>query len=112
MLKRQLGRHAARTISILVCTWGLTAVAAPSDVVVVSKADLEFPREAVQAGADSGKVKARLTIDGSGEVTRVEIVEANPRRVFDRAVTKSLSQWRFNAGDANRSYDISLDFKR
>ena len=112
MLKRQFGRLATRSVSILVCTWGFTAWAASSDVIVVSKADLEFPREAVQAGADSGKVKARLTIDGSGEVTRVEIVEANPRRVFDRAVTKSLSQWRFNSGDANRQYDISLDFKR
>ena len=56
--------------------------------------------------------QARVTIDQGGEVTRVEIVEANPRRLFDRAVTKALSQWRFNAGDANRSYDIDLDFKR
>lgn len=112
MLKRHLGLLAMRSVSILVCAWGLTATAAPSDVVVVSKAELEFPREAVQAGADSGRVKARLTIDGTGEVTRVEIVEANPRRVFDRAVTKSLSQWRFNSGDSNRQYDISLDFKR
>jgi protein TonB len=112
MLKRRIGRIAARSVTVFVCTWGLTAVAAPSDVIVVSKADMEFPREAVQAGAEKGKVRARLTIDGSGEVTRVEIVEANPRRVFDRAVTKSLSQWRFNNGDANRSYDIELDFKR
>ena len=112
MMKRMSGRFHARFAAIALAAWGFSAYAGPADVVVVSKADLEFPREAVQAGAEKGRVKAKLTIDQSGEVTRVEIVEANPRRVFDRAVTKSLSQWRFNPGDANRSYDIDLDFKR
>src|SRR5437870_4690162 len=92
----------ARLLAMAACAWAFAATAAPSDAVIVSKADLEFPREAVQAGADSGRVKARLTIDQSGEVTRVEILEAQPRRLFDRAVTKSLSQWRFNPGKDGR----------
>lgn len=88
------------------------AAAASNEAVIVSKAELEFPREAVQAGAERGRVRARMTIDTAGEVTRVEIIEASPRRVFDRAVIKSLSQWRFNAGEGGRQYEIDVDFKR
>ena len=76
----------------------------------VSKVDPEFPREAQLASVDKGRVKARLTIDATGEVTRVDIVEANPRRVFDRAVTRSLSQWRYEAGPAGRTVEVDLDF--
>ena len=77
----------------------------------VSKVDPEFPREAQLASVDKGRVKARLTIDAAGEVTRVDIVDANPRRVFDRAVTRSLSQWRYEPGAAGRTVDVELDFK-
>ena len=100
----------ARVVAMAAAAWSISAFAA--DPVIVSRSDLEFPREAVQAGADKGRVKARLTIDRAGEVTRVEIVEANPRRIFDRAVTKSLSQWRFNPGSGERHYEIDVDFKR
>jgi periplasmic protein TonB len=97
----------------LLVSSSLCALAAPSDLVqVVSRIDPEFPREATQAGADKGRVKARMTISGSGEVTRVEIVEATPRRLFDRAVVKTLSQWKFNNGNDGRQYDIDVDFHR
>lgn len=88
-----------------------TALAA-SDTTLVSRVEPQFPREAIVAGADAGRVKARLSIDASGDVTRVEIVEANPRRLFDRAVVSSLSQWRFNAGADARTYEIDIDFHR
>ena len=74
--------------------------------------DPEFPREAISAGADAGKVKARMTIDASGEVTRVEIIDAQPRRLFDRAVVKTLSQWRFTPGSDGRSMEIDVNFRR
>jgi periplasmic protein TonB len=79
---------------------------------LVSKVDPEFPREAVQAGVNKGIVKARMTIDGTGEVTRVEVLDAQPRRVFDRAVVKTLSQWRFNPGNAGRLVEIDVNFTR
>ena len=88
------------------------AAFAASDATVVSKVDPEFPREAVQAGADRGLVKARMTVDGTGEVVRVEILDAQPRRVFDRAVIKTLSQWRFNAGSNGRTVEIDINFTR
>jgi protein TonB len=79
---------------------------------LVSRVDPEFPREAVQAGAEKGNVKARMTLDGNGNVTRVEIDEANPRRVFDRAVVRALSQWRFSDGPSGRTVESEVEFKR
>lgn len=88
------------------------AAAAANDAQLVTRVNPEFPREAVQAGVDRGIVKARMTIDANGEVTRVEVLEANPRRVFDRAVVKTLSQWRFNSGTSGRLVEIDVNFSR
>jgi periplasmic protein TonB len=112
MRRNHQGLGLRALVALAFCATALAVQAGPSDATVVSKADLDFPREAVQANVDKGKVKAKLTIDAGGEVTRVDIINAEPRRVFDKAVTRSLSQWRFNAGDANRSYEIELEFKR
>ncbi|QJR15030.1 TonB family protein [Usitatibacter palustris] len=78
----------------------------------VSRVEPEFPREAVQAGVDKGTVKAKLTIDGDGQVSRVEILDANPRRIFERAVVRALSQWKFSAGAAGRHAEVDLNFSR
>ena len=59
---------------------------------VVSKVEPEFPHEANRAGADKGTVRARVRLDGTGEVARVEVLQAVPRRLFDRAVIRTLSQ--------------------
>jgi protein TonB len=86
------------------------AAAAPTRL--VTRVDPEFPREAVLAGAASGNVKARVTLDATGSVTRVDVVEAVPRRVFDRAVTRALTQWKYNEGAPGRTVDIEIEFKR
>jgi protein TonB len=87
-----------------------TATAAATKL--ISRVDPDFPREAVQAGVEKGNVKARMTLDETGAVTRVEVVEAMPRRVFDRAVVRALTQWRFNEGAAGRTVDTEVDFHR
>jgi protein TonB len=91
-----------------------TTIPAPTPLAakLLSRVDPDFPREAVQAGAEKGNVKARLTLDGNGNVTRVDVVEANPRRVFDRAVVRALSQWRFSDGPSGRTVETEIDFKR
>ena len=106
----------ARTTSRLavgLCAWAISLTAAgPNDATLLAKVEPEFSREAIQAGADKGLVKARMTLDGSGEVTRVEILEANPRRLFDRAVVRTLSQWRFSGGSDGRMVEIDVNFRR
>jgi protein TonB len=95
-----------------VLAMSFAARAASGDATLVTRVEPEFPREAMQAGADRGKVKARMTLDPAGEVTRVEIIEATPRRLFDRAVVKTLSQWKFNSGADGRLVEIDVDFHR
>ena len=106
------GARFVRFAALAACVGALSSGAFAADAQLVSKVDPEFPREAVQAGADKGIVKARMTVDGSGEVVRVEIVDAQPRRVFDRAVVKTLSQWRFNTGASGRTVEIDINFTR
>jgi len=102
-----------KVLAVLALTgFSLAAFAASADAQVVSKVEPEFPREAVVAGVEKGLVKARMTIDGTGEVTRVEVLESQPRRIFDRAVVKTLSQWRFNTGAAGRLVEIDVNFAR
>src|ERR1700748_1646643 len=102
MLRTRKLNAIKRPAALFAFAAAMAVQAAPAELTPVSRVTPEFPREAISAGADSGKVRARMTIDASGEVTRVEVIEANPRRVFDRAVVKTLSQWKFPAGADNR----------
>lgn len=106
-LIRTLARRAA--CGLCAAALGLPALAEPH---VVQRVQPEFPHEAIRAGVDHGTVKARMTVDGSGEVTRVEILDAAPRRLFDRAVVSTLSQWKFDPGADKRTVEIDVDFQR
>ena len=88
--------------------------AAPVDTTprLLSRVEPDFPGEAYRAGIDQGIVRARMTLDNAGNVTKVDIVEAQPRRVFDRAVVRALSQWRFNEGASGRTVESEIAFKR
>ncbi len=83
------------------------AVAAPK---VVKKVPPEFPREAAQKGISTGSVKAKLTIEADGHVSDVEILEAEPKRVFDRAVKTALMDWKFEPGEKG-THEVKLVFK-
>jgi len=72
----------------------------------------EFPKEAITEGVTSGIVKARVTLDGSGKVTGIEILDAQPRRVFDRAVRAALWRWQYEPGAPNRTADVEVAFAR
>ena len=85
---------------------------APVKLVPVSREAPEFPREAIAQGVESGTVKARLTIDAQGNVTGVDIIDASPHRVFDRAVRSALARWQFQPGSAGRSTTVDVAFKR
>ena len=54
----------------------------------------DYPRKAVRAGQE-GWVRLAFTITPSGSVTDVVVVDAQPRRVFERSAQRALEQWRF-----------------
>ncbi|MGH8798791.1 MAG: TonB family protein [Casimicrobiaceae bacterium] len=69
-----------------------------------------YPREAIRAQVAKGRVVARLDVDEKGLVTAVHIIESEPPRVFDREVTRALSQWKFQ-GDGDRYIaEIEVNF--
>ena len=89
----------------------LLSVAAHASPKVVKKVPPEFPREATQKGVNAGSVKAKILIDGDGKVTGVEILEAEPKRIFDRAVTNALMEWRFEGTGEKQTHEVKLVFK-
>ena len=89
-------------------TLALSAHAAPK---VVKKVPPEFPPEAARQSISAGSVRAKMSIDPDGKVSAVEILEAEPRRVFDKAVTRALMEWRFEASGEKQTHEVKLVFK-
>lgn len=96
---------------LAVCALALSLAAQASTPKVIKKVPPEFPREAAQQAISSGVIRAKMAIDAEGKVTEVTIVEAEPRRVFDRAVTRALMDWRFEPSGEKQSHEVKLVFR-
>jgi protein TonB len=100
---------------VVIASAAPTARPAPevsSLVTVLSRQQPDFPRDAARQGVESGSVRARITINGGGDVSNVTIIQARPLRVFDRSVVSALSLWKFNPGADGRTYDTEVSFAR
>ena len=75
----------------------------------MTRVEPTFPRG---FDTDSGTVRARLQVDARGTVTGVDIVEANPPRVFDRNVRAALQQWRYEPTGEAFSTLAEIKFSR
>ena len=81
----------------------------------VVRVEPRFPVEALRDGI-SGWVKLRFSIDESGSVTDVEVLQAEPRGVFDREAARALRRWKYQPqvidGKAVRQTNLQvvLDF--
>jgi protein TonB len=64
------------------------------EVVALFKLPPEYPRKAARAGKE-GWVKLEFTITRDGNVTDAAVVDARPRRLFDRAALRAIRKWRF-----------------
>jgi len=80
------------------------------NIVPLSKVDPEYPRAAIRAGIEKGKVVARVNIDDKGNVTDVTIVSADPPRVFERAVQDALMQWKFKGEGEKYVGEVEITF--
>lgn len=79
---------------------------------ILKKVPPEFPGEATRKGITDGVLKAKLSIDGGGAVTGVEIVEATPAKakIFNDAATTALNQWKFEASGKPQTFELKLVF--
>lgn len=84
------------------------AMAAPK---VIKKVPPEFPTEAARKNINAGSVRAKLTIGPDGTVLEVEIVEAEPKRVFDRASIEALKGWKFEGTGQKETHEIKLVYR-
>lgn len=84
---------------------------AHADAKVLKKVAPEYPSEAARKNITTGSVRAKIAIAGDGKVSGVEVVEAEPKRVFDRAAIDALSQWKFEGTGAAQTHEVKLVFK-
>ncbi|OWQ90241.1 hypothetical protein CDN99_12755 [Roseateles aquatilis] len=78
---------------------------------IVKKVPPEFPAEAARQSISAGSVRAKMNIDPDGKVSSVEILEAEPRKVFDKAVTRALMDWKFEPSSEKQTHEVKLVFK-
>lgn len=64
------------------------------DFQLVKRVNPSYPAQALRSRTE-GWVELSFTITAAGDVQDVEVVNSNPRRVFDRDAARALSQWKF-----------------
>ena len=69
-----------------------------------------YPREAIRAGIDSGRVVALVTVDSKGNVADIDIVRSEPPRIFDRAARAALEVWKFKPEGERYQGEVELRF--
>jgi protein TonB len=74
--------------------WQENVAAAEGDVIPIVRIDPQWPREALLNGIE-GWVKVEFTILADGTVTDPVVLEAEPRRMFDRNALRAILKWKF-----------------
>lgn len=74
--------------------WSAEDPAAEGDVIPIVRIDPQWPREALLEGKE-GWVLVEFTILKDGSVADPRVVEAEPRRLFDRNTIRAILKWKF-----------------
>lgn len=81
----------------------------------IVRIDPKYPAEAAKNGIE-GWVKLSFSIDTSGAVMDVQVLDANPKRIFDREAVKALKSWKYQPqlkdgkAVAQQGMQVQLDF--
>ena len=70
------------------------------EVIPLFRIDPDYPRKAARAGKE-GWVKIEFTITEHGTVINPVVVEARPRRTFNRSALAAIRKWQFKPKHAN-----------
>lgn len=80
-----------------------TEIASPSqssEVIALLKVEPDYPRQAARQGTE-GWVKLEFTIIEDGTVTDVKVLEASPKRIFDKSAIRAIQRWKFKPRISN-----------
>jgi protein TonB len=64
------------------------------DATPIVRIDPKYPPEAARDGKE-GWVELSFTINEVGGVEDVEVIEADPKRIFDREAKRALRKWKY-----------------
>ena len=73
---------------------GMSELKSDSEVIPLVRVEPRYPRKAARAGTQ-GWVKVQFTILEDGSVLNAKVIEAKPRRVFDREAIRAIQRWKF-----------------
>ncbi len=77
----------------------------------LKRVDPQYPAMAAKKGTQ-GSVDLRFTIEKSGKVSDIEVVDAKPSGVFEKAAIRAVSQWQYQPQEkAFHSMLVRLDFR-
>ena len=96
---------------------GLGTINGPADTDArpIVRVNPKYPITAAQQGIE-GWVKLSFNINEIGQVTNVEIIDAEPQRVFDKEAKRALKKWKYRAKVidgkpvAQENLTVQLDF--
>lgn len=74
---------------------GPGAMVRDGDATPIFRQEPRFPAKAARDGIE-GWVRLRFDIDELGNVENIDVIDAEPRRVFDREARRALAKWRYN----------------
>jgi len=70
----------------------------------------KYPQKAAKDGIE-GSVVLQFNITETGAVENVEVVEATPPYVFDKAAVNALKKWKYSpVNNLGKNYTVQLDF--
>ncbi|MDX1550537.1 energy transducer TonB [Novilysobacter spongiicola] len=81
---------------------------AHAELVPIKRVDPVYPAEAARAGT-KGFVEVEFTVDATGKVASVSVINARPARTFESAAVSAVKKWQFAAGNDGRG-KVRLDF--
>jgi protein TonB len=95
---------------------GPGALVRDGDATPIVRIEPKYPIEAARDGKE-GWVQLRFTINELGGVDDVEVIDAEPKRIFDREAIRALRKWKYRPkvedGKPVRQpgIQVQLDFK-
>lgn len=86
------------------------AAAAPAhaELKPIKRVEPVYPPDAARQGT-TGFVEVEFTVDATGKVASVSVVDAKPARTFETSAVRAVKQWQFPAGADGRG-KVRLNF--